>query len=250
MQKIPDCSLTISFCSLSATVCELISTLNPCTGASRWESPCENLSFMKTLLRRSQKQAQLNQIRSKNNNSIQKGRTLICVTVYRPVLCISKQHYFQFFSCWKMTYIQWSGEDNLSVINLTKTVRGSALSFPLIYWLYLIKKKGPIIWAGCHHQYPMWRALCRSHLRHRHRLRWCDLSHLYSCTSQCHWHSSLWLSVCCSLSERDVWNCTAPPSLRPMKSIVGDWQVSNAAGHDLWQKSEWDNIRQWQFWYR
>lgn len=121
----------------------------------------------------------------------------------------------------------WSGGDNVSVINLTETAQGSVLLFPLLQSLYL---------------------LCRSHLWHRHRLRGCGLNHfwsIYSCTLLCHWHSSVWLSVCCSVSESDVWNRTAPPSPPLMRSIDGE--VSSAAGHDLWQKTERDSIS-WTWW--
>lgn len=92
----------------------------------------------------------------------------------------------------------------------------------------------------------MVKALCRSHLWRRCRWSWCVPKHswsIYSCSFLCHWQLSLWLSVCCSVSESDVGNHTAPPSRPLMSSIDWDHQVSSAAAHDLWQKTERDNIR-------
>lgn len=83
------------------------------------------------------------------------------------------------------------------------------------------------------------RALCRPYLWQRHRWRCCGPNHFwssYSCSVLCHWQSSWWWSVCCSVNEQDDWNRTAPPSPPLMRSIDEDHQVSIAARRDPWQK--------------
>lgn len=86
----------------------------------------------------------------------------------------------------------------------------------------------------------MW-SLHRSHLWRRRRLRRCGLNHLWSicsCTSLCHWPAGVWLSVCCSESESDVWTHRAPPSPPLMRPGDGGYWGSSSAGCDLWQEME------------